>query len=261
MSADPLRLGTFNLQHGLGPDLRCDTDRLAAAMARVDVDVLALQEVDYRQPRSGGTDQAAVVAAATGLGWHRFAAGLDGDLRTGKVRAAVTDRTQPGLAAQPGYGVALLSRYPVTAWFAEPLPEAPFGALRRVDEPRVCLGAVVQTPWGPLCVASAHLSRQRPVATRQLAVAARRLQFLARSADDVAPAVLLGDLNMPPRHAARSGLTALATALTHPSSQPVRQVDHILGNERVEAAGPASAVALDVSDHLLLTVPVRLVVR
>nr|BFF19655.1 hypothetical protein GCM10025730_31760 [Promicromonospora thailandica] len=48
-----LRVATFNIQHGLGPDGRVDNHRLADAVAGLDADVVALQEVDRRQSRSG----------------------------------------------------------------------------------------------------------------------------------------------------------------------------------------------------------------
>ena len=47
--------------------------RLTEAVASLDVDVLAVQEVDRGQPRSGGTDQLAVAAAAAGAATGAFA--------------------------------------------------------------------------------------------------------------------------------------------------------------------------------------------
>ena len=50
-----MRLATFNLLHGRSPaDGVVDPDRLAAAATALDVDVLAVQEVDRGQDRSGG---------------------------------------------------------------------------------------------------------------------------------------------------------------------------------------------------------------
>ncbi|MBD0673435.1 endonuclease/exonuclease/phosphatase family protein, partial [Streptomyces sp. CBMA156] len=81
-----LRIATFNLLHGqpLAPDgaprpYPSDAGApLAEAVAALDADVLALQEVDRHQARSGGTDQAAVAAAAMGAKDWRFAAALHG---------------------------------------------------------------------------------------------------------------------------------------------------------------------------------------
>ncbi|MBA3654549.1 MAG: endonuclease, partial [Actinobacteria bacterium] len=63
-----LRVATFNIQHGRGPDGGVDAGALAVACATLDADVLALQEVDVDVPRSGRVDEAALVADATGMG-------------------------------------------------------------------------------------------------------------------------------------------------------------------------------------------------
>ncbi|MFD0329028.1 endonuclease/exonuclease/phosphatase family protein [Streptacidiphilus monticola] len=81
-----LRIATFNLLHGqpldpegrplpLGPDPAAP---LAEAIGELDADVLALQEVDRYQPRSGRVDQAAVAAKALGATDYRFAAAVRG---------------------------------------------------------------------------------------------------------------------------------------------------------------------------------------
>ena len=62
-----MRLATFNILSGRSPSApEVDVDRFAAAVASLDADVLALQEVDRRQPRSGYVDLAEVAATASG---------------------------------------------------------------------------------------------------------------------------------------------------------------------------------------------------
>lgn len=266
-----LRLATLNIQHGCGnAGDRAGGPVNASAMFRaledVEADVLALQEVDVEQSRTGAVNQAAVVAAATGLPHYRFAAAVEGDVRSSRARARTT-------TAQPGYGVALLSRFPVVAWFAQPLPGIPRPpgevtavvprtlARARVltDEPRVLLAALVRTPSGRLVAAATHLSRIPAVASMQLAEVRRRVAGLSVRAGlpgRPLPAVVLGDLNLRPEPAERAGFTLLARALTHPSWGPDRQVDHALALGSVEAAGPARATRLALSDHALLEVPV-----
>src|SRR5919199_2180644 len=114
----PVRLTTFNVLHGRSPeDGRVDVERYAAAVRSLDADVLALQEVDRDQPRSGGADLTAVAAEAMGAAHYRFVAALSGT--PGAVWSAAPGDEQPGSAA---YGVALLSRYPVRSWRRMPLP-------------------------------------------------------------------------------------------------------------------------------------------
>jgi len=68
-----LRVVSFNLFSGRSlADGQVIDDRITEAVAGTGADVLALQEVDHHQPRSGGTDQAALAAAAMGAVDHRF---------------------------------------------------------------------------------------------------------------------------------------------------------------------------------------------
>ncbi len=75
-----MRLASFNILHGRtfdgGP---ASLERLVEACASLDADVLALQEVDRYQRRSGGVDQTAAVAEATGAAAWRFEAAIIGE--------------------------------------------------------------------------------------------------------------------------------------------------------------------------------------
>ncbi|GAB3840541.1 hypothetical protein GCM10029963_09330 [Micromonospora andamanensis] len=74
-----MRLATFNLLHGRSlTDGLVDPARLTAAVATLDADVLALQEVDRDQSRSGNLDLTAIAAQALGAPAHRFAAAVVG---------------------------------------------------------------------------------------------------------------------------------------------------------------------------------------
>ncbi|WP_165350410.1 endonuclease/exonuclease/phosphatase family protein [Xylanimonas protaetiae] len=73
-----LRLATFNVQHGRMPDGRVDPAFLAAAVASLDADVVALQEVDRGQVRSGGAHLARLVAEAMGATELRYVPAVAG---------------------------------------------------------------------------------------------------------------------------------------------------------------------------------------
>jgi endonuclease/exonuclease/phosphatase family metal-dependent hydrolase len=230
-------------------------ERLARAVADLEADVVALQEVDYLLPRTGAIDQAAVVAAAcagTGPPWqHRFSAavhGTPGDRLTFRSAEATT-------AGEPSYGVALMTRLEVTEWHELRLPPGrarlpvplPPGSAQRVlwapDEQRVALAAVLATPAGPLSVVCTHLSFSPPRAVKQLRLVAGWSAALPR------PLVLVGDLNLPGRVPAfLTGFRPLVRAATYPSTRPRVQLDHVLadGEVRVAAAG---AVPVAGSDH------------
>src|SRR3954470_6303556 len=117
-----IRLATFNILHGRSVhDGAVHTDRFVDSIKQLDPDILALQEVDCDQPRSGNADLTAVAAEAMGAVSHRFVAAINGT--PGATWMAATGREQPGSAA---YGIALLSRFPVRSWQVIRLPVIPF---------------------------------------------------------------------------------------------------------------------------------------
>ncbi|MFD2794072.1 endonuclease/exonuclease/phosphatase family protein [Promicromonospora vindobonensis] len=275
-----MRLATFNVQHGLGPDGRVDNDRLADAVTALAADVVALQEVDLRQARSGGVDQARLCALAMGAVDHRFLPALAGPFRYPGVRRRARRTERPGV---PGYGIALLSRYPVRSWHTVLLPPATPWVLGRVqlgtDEPRVALAAQVGAPEGPITVVCTHLSVYRfpsltwvgGVARRTVGYrrgtpgerhAERQVDHLRRQLVGLPrPLVLLGDFNLRGSVPAdRTGWHPLATGDTFPRHDPRFQIDHILWDGGPGAGLPDAAgrvVDTGVSDHRALVVDLR----
>ncbi|NEK85386.1 endonuclease [Blastococcus saxobsidens] len=253
-----MRIASFNILHGRSlEDGRVDVDRLAAAVKTLDADVLGLQEVDRDQPRSQGADLTAVAAEAMGAVDSQFVAALAGT--PGGTWMAATGDEQPGSAS---YGISLLSRYPVLSWrvvrlaplrASVPLwsPDSRRPFLAR-DEPRVAVAAVIDGPFGQFTVCNTHLSFIPRWNTRQLRTLVRSLEGTRE------PLVLMGDLNMQQRAAARhSGLQPIATAATFPAPRPSRQLDHVLVRGGLRASGAAEAVQLPLSDHRALAVRVE----
>src|SRR5690606_4886616 len=70
------RVVSYNIRHGRGTDGRLDLEGTAAALERLDADVIALQEVYERVERSGGQDQAARLGALLGMN-HAFGSFMD----------------------------------------------------------------------------------------------------------------------------------------------------------------------------------------
>ncbi|MFW6775883.1 endonuclease/exonuclease/phosphatase family protein [Nocardioides sp. CPCC 205120] len=240
--------------------------RWATAAAALGVDVLAVQEVDHLLPRSGAVDQTAALAETLrgdGPPWHaRFAAAVHGTPGSASTfRPAGDDaHDRPG---EPSYGVALLSRHPVTHWrelrlgpsrVRLPVPLPP-GAGRRVlwvpDEPRVAVAAVVATPTREVSVVTTHLSFSPLRARDQLREVVRWCSDLPR------PLLLLGDLNLPGRLVV--GPAGMAPALrepTHPAPRPRVQLDHVLVDDPAGAVAVTAAATRRVadSDHLAVRV-------
>ncbi|WP_435737821.1 endonuclease/exonuclease/phosphatase family protein [Cellulosimicrobium sp. PMB13] len=270
-----LRLATFNTLHGAALDGTVDVERFARAVAALDADVLALQEVERDSPRSHRTDLVAVAAEALGAQHHHLSPTLRG------VSGAWAPAGRPGRGARrvPGvasFGIGLVSRYPVDRWLRLELDRMPWrsrvrrrapssassgiGRLLPVrvvpDEPRAALAAAVRTPWGTLSVVTTHTT-SRPEFT-----ADQFRSFVQACAGLPRPLVLLGDLNLrAPEPAEISGWAALADHLTHPADRPVRQIDHVLadaapGGPVVRSVGRTVAVDTGLSDHRALVVDV-----
>lgn len=252
-----MRLATFNILHGVRPATgEVDLTQLAREVASLDADVVALQEVDRHQPRSGQQDQTVRLAELTGARDHLFAPAMTG-LPGQWTPATGTER--PGV---PAYGIALLSRLPVTARRVVRLSPAPvrvpyrFAGQRRPhlvrDEGRVAIVADVTGPTGRLCVVTTHLSFLPAWNGVQLRRLVRRLPHDGRAT------VLMGDLNLEPARASRiTGMRSLVAAATFPAPAPTTQIDHVLGRGAVTAAD-GSAVRLQVSDHRALVAVVEM---
>jgi len=268
-----VRLATYNLLHGVdGRDGTAEPRALAAAIARLDADVLGLQEVDRAQPRSGGADQTAVAAEALGAEHWRFAPTLHGTPGPRRQGATWWPATGGPVGAPsddtPAYGVGLVSRLPARGWWlrryvSAPLvlpllvPARPRPRLMLVaDEPRAVLATVLERPDGRglLTVATAHLSF---VPGWNVAQLRRVTRWLARMPQ---PIVLLGDFNLPGRiPELATGWSSLARVATYPSYGPRVQFDHVLAR----GISPGQVIAtevvpLPISDHAALVVEVDL---
>lgn len=260
-----MRLATFNLLHGRAlTDGLVDSARLADAVRSLDADVLAIQEVDRHQDRSGRLDLTEAVADAMGAAHSRFVPTLTGT--PGFDWQAVPPDEPPG---RPAYGIGLVSRRPVVEWRPIPLGASPArlpvlieGPQRRVlfvqDEPRVAVAAVLE-PGGPVrTVVSTHLSFAPGYNVVQLRRLARAVRRLPR------PLVLLGDLNMPGWTIRPvPGWRPLVRLPTYPADRPRVQLDHVLAStgrgprdEGLPSVHGSQALHMAISDHRALIVDV-----
>lgn len=259
-----VRLVSLNIASGRTSDGTFSLACTGQDLADLAPDVVALQEVDLRLPRSGGVEQAyelAETCRATGEPpWSvLFAAALHGTPGPGGLA-----RPAPAtLSDEPSYGVALLTRLPVLARHELRLAPArgrlpialPPGTRPRVwfmpDEQRIALAAVLAGPSGPLTVVSTHLSFAPPRAVRQLRRIRDWTQALPR------PLVLLGDLNLAGSWPARAtGWRPLVRGRTFPASGPRAQLDHALADGPLTVGERADVARVGGGDHLGIVVDV-----
>lgn len=242
----PLRVLVYNIHAGKDASGVDNLARVAALVRDSGADVVLLQEVDSATTRSGGVDQLDVLRRATGF--HAV--------------FGSTLRYQGG-----GYGLALLSRYPIRAHRLMPLPNDPpqprAGGSR---EPRGALHAEVETPAGVLHVLNTHIDAsandqwRRQEATRLVAIA----DSIRASG---APLIIGGDLNSTPESAVQeiirgAGLRDAWTLcgegqeLTFPARQPVKRIDYLYLTGTMRCTS-ARVVDTQASDHRPLTVTVH----
>jgi endonuclease/exonuclease/phosphatase family metal-dependent hydrolase len=248
----PVRLLTFNVHHGVGPDGRHDLPRLARLLAATDADVICLQEVDrHYGDRSEHVDQALLLSRA-----------LDMQLAWGPAidRPRADERQQ--------YGNALLSRLPILVSDVHPLPGG--------GEPRSALRTLVELDGGALWVTTTHLS-SRSAADR----AAQAAAVAALHDEPMETGVLVGDLNAdadaPELDVLRERFTDswhLARArsdqagrwslraqqgLTHPAGHPRVRIDQVWVSPGVSVSDAQVLDGADCSDHnpLLVDLEVR----
>jgi endonuclease/exonuclease/phosphatase family metal-dependent hydrolase len=232
-------------------------------------DVIGMQEVDYRQPRSGGSEQIAELARLLG-NWHwGFVATVHGTPGE-KWRRHTKDEQQHYFSHdggaqtnEPQYGIGLISKVDVKHWHVLELGRSRIGMPLLVpaenpktgkprvrfiyvkDEPRVALAAELTNG---LTVAVTHLSFVPLVNLWQLWRAKRWISRLPGSH------VLLGDFNIPiPGLIGSKKWRSLHASKSYPSWGAKVKFDYII-TDGANAQEIAELPHSGFSDHLPLVV-------
>lgn len=217
-----LRLMSWNVHGGIGPDRCFNLGRIADLVGRHAPDILALQELDTR-----GRDADCLMPLRTLVA-------AEGHFAEARTIVAVDGH----------YGHGLFSRWPMSAVAVHDL-----SVKRR--EPRSAIEATVATESGPLHIVAVHLG---------LAIAERRRQarFLAGLASSTRPipTLMLGDFNdWFPIGSVRAALATLLPERTRlrtfPAALPLLKLDRIYlsvpGSLVASWTDPAARLC---SDHL-----------
>jgi endonuclease/exonuclease/phosphatase family metal-dependent hydrolase len=233
-----LRVATYNIHRCRGLDRRVQPERIAAVLATIDPDVVALQEVIG--PGLDSPGHAEALGAALGMGW---------------IMASTRE------LRRHQFGNVVLSRYPLR-------DHAKYDLSWKTCEPRCGQRVAVDLGDGHLLqVFNAHLG----TALLERRYQAPRLASWIEDRRIPDPKILLGDFNEWGRGLVADVLAERLSSVdifphlrrrrTYPGFFPLLHLDHIYfsGNIEIRAVElPRTRLAMVASDHLPLVADLRI---
>ena len=234
-----IRVLVYNIHAGKDAKGVDNLARVAELVRSTRADIALLQEVDRGTTRSGKVDQPGVLASLTGL---NVAFGKTLDYQGGD------------------YGIAVLSRWPISADSLISLPVIPPQQRSGGShEPRGALRAVIQIPGGPVDVLNTHIDASREDFYRRQEMTTL-LQLATRSIGEQRRSTLVGgDLNAEPGSAVMEMVRGSplrdpwpecgeGSGLSYPADGPVKRIDYLLLPADWRCVS-ASVLETDASDH------------
>src|SRR2546423_4053830 len=206
-NAKTIRVMTYNIHVGIGMDKKLDLPRIAEVIKQQHVDLMGLQEVDRGVERTQHIDEIAELAKLTKMD-YAFAFNL---------------KYQGGQ-----YGVAILSRYPITA-----TDHRLYKNLREAER-RGFIRAEVKIDGRVVNFVTTHLDYQyedgRVFETQQLLDGLKEVK---------GPLIVVGDFNDVPAGGAYQlmrgqfrdswiDISAASEGFSYPADKPVKRIDYIL---------------------------------
>lgn len=208
-SVNSIRVLTYNIHHANPPSKPglIDIDAIVGVIKKANPDVVALQEIDVHTGRSGKElNEAEAIAIRTGMKFY-FAKAIDYD--------------------GGAYGVAILSKYPMSESQKFPLPTLE----TTKGEPRVLATALLDLPGNKrIRFACTHLDAQRADTNRVL-----QIEKIAQLLNNEAlPIILAGDLNAVPESRVINKLDQYFNrsctgncGFTIPETNPTKTIDFV----------------------------------
>lgn len=217
-----LRVMTWNIHGGIGPDRQFSLERITEVIDRHDPDVVALQEVDSRRRAADARSPFELLREAVG--------------EHGIEAKSIT-------TADGDYGQMLASRCPFNGTQVHDITHGD-------REPRRAIETEVQCGHGKIRVVATHFG----LSLTERRTQARRLVAIARAHD--LPTVMLGDFNdwfWPGslRHALKHELPGRTRQASFPSWCPLLRLDRIFcWPPHILKRGFVDRSAWRASDHL-----------
>lgn len=241
-----IRVLVYNIHAGRDAAGEVNLAQIASLVRRHGADLVLLQEVDRGTERSGRVDQLAELERRTGF---HGAFGRTLDYQGG------------------GYGIAVLSRWPIAWDSLHPLPVEP--AQERAGgayEPRGAQAVRVDGPGGELAVVNTHLDASAGDGYRRQEVEGV-LEAAGRVGSEASWAVVGGDFNAEPGSAPIERMRAAGwtdaweacgdgAGFTFPAGAPVKRIDYLFLAPGLTCSS-AEALATPASDHRPVLVVVR----
>ncbi|MDY6963147.1 MULTISPECIES: endonuclease/exonuclease/phosphatase family protein [Pseudorhizobium] len=236
-----LKILSYNVHSCIGTDRRLDPARIADVIAALSPDIIGLQELDVGRRRTGGADQAEIIASLLEMKFH-FHAALH--------------------VAEERYGDAILTTLPMQFVKGGMLPSR--------SEQRGALWVEVTVGDKQVQVFNTHLGLPRRDRVQQMTTLLGP-SWIGNPESEGKSQILIGDLNSIGQSAAYRQVarrmkdvqlqTGAKARATFPSRFPLMRLDHILVSDDIEVldaqviADPRARIA---SDHLPLMATVRL---
>lgn len=253
------------------PEGEIHNERLAARATELDVDLLAIQEVDYFQGRSETVDQAALIATAMSAPYisRGFAiSGTPGE-KWKKYSPGDEEASELNGASRCCYGNGILSRIPILEEFRLELGRSKIGAPLAIPQkvpgqarPKI---KVIYIHDEPRVAHAVHLANEITVINTHLSfvpgmniIQLRKIHHWAKSLPG--KKILVGDFNLPGKLPSTiMKWQSTVEQFTYPSWGARVQFDHILLSpevletcKKIEFVPPTHMV----SDHLPLGIEI-----
>lgn len=240
---DAVRILVYNTHAGTDAKHVRNLDRVAQIVKDANADIVLLQEVDSATRRSGGVDQVARLRELTGY-YGVFGRAID--YNGGK------------------YGIAILSRWPITS---DTLIHLPVAEHDSTYEARGALVTKISRPGGVLRVVDTHLEAYKSSYRLEQA---RTLASIAGAQRDSGVTIMGGDFNSEPGSGVisifeqagwKDGFVQCGTGsgLSFPADVPAKRIDYLLfsGSTRCVSAKVLETQASDHRPVLFVVVPGR----